>query len=206
MEITREEMIPVPGQVYGVNALGLVVFSMCFGLIIGNMKEQGQLLRDFFDSLNEAIMRLVAIIMWWDWQEGSVALTTFSTNTGKVSYVNLWCFLSSSQVCSYWYPVPDCRKDCGDGWSDTDGGPAGHVYHHSNHWLVDPWRPYSSHLVFCHHSAEPLYLHCWASASSGHRPGDLLQVSLVHLIQKIKKWIGDDPWKSSILGAALVWA
>ncbi|MED6289928.1 Excitatory amino acid transporter 1 [Characodon lateralis] len=65
MEITREEVIPVPGQVNGVNALGLVVFSMCFGLIIGNMKEQGQLLRDFFDSLNEAIMSLVAIIMWY---------------------------------------------------------------------------------------------------------------------------------------------
>ncbi|XP_077442213.1 excitatory amino acid transporter 1-like isoform X1 [Vanacampus margaritifer] len=65
MEITREEVIPVPGQVNGVNALGLVVFSMCFGLIIGNMKEHGQLLRDFFDSLNEAIMQLVAIIMWY---------------------------------------------------------------------------------------------------------------------------------------------
>ncbi|XP_061836607.1 excitatory amino acid transporter 1-like [Nerophis lumbriciformis] len=65
MEISREEVVPVPGQVNGVNALGLVVFSMCFGLIIGNMKEQGQLLRDFFDSLNEAIMRLVAIIMWY---------------------------------------------------------------------------------------------------------------------------------------------
>lgn len=64
MEITREEVIPVPGQVNGLNALGLVVFSMSFGLIIGNMKEQGQLLREFFDSLNEAIMHLVAIIMW----------------------------------------------------------------------------------------------------------------------------------------------
>ncbi|KAJ4918408.1 hypothetical protein JOQ06_000776 [Pogonophryne albipinna] len=64
MEISREEVIPVPGQVNGVNALGLVVFSVCFGLIIGNMKEQGQVLRDFFDAMNEAIMRLVAIIMW----------------------------------------------------------------------------------------------------------------------------------------------
>lgn len=63
-EITREEMIPVPGTVNGINALGLVVFSMCFGLIIGNMREQGQPLKDFFDCLNEAIMRLVAIIMW----------------------------------------------------------------------------------------------------------------------------------------------
>ncbi|KAJ8401575.1 hypothetical protein AAFF_G00378920, partial [Aldrovandia affinis] len=64
-EIKREEVIPIPGAVNGVNALGLVVFSMCFGLIIGNMKEQGQALRDFFDCLNEAIMRLVAIIMWY---------------------------------------------------------------------------------------------------------------------------------------------
>lgn len=37
---------------------------MCFGLVIGNMKQQGQALRDFFDCLNEAIMRLVAIIIW----------------------------------------------------------------------------------------------------------------------------------------------
>lgn len=63
-EITREEIIPISGTTNGVNALGLVVFSMCFGLIIGNMKEEGQALREFFNSLNEAIMRLVAIIMW----------------------------------------------------------------------------------------------------------------------------------------------
>uniref|UniRef100_A0A8C1CQW4 Amino acid transporter n=2 Tax=Cyprinus carpio TaxID=7962 RepID=A0A8C1CQW4_CYPCA len=64
-EIAQEEVIPLAGTTNGVNALGLVVFSMCFGLIIGNMKEQGQALRDFFDSLNEAIMRLVAFIMWY---------------------------------------------------------------------------------------------------------------------------------------------
>lgn len=63
-EITREEVIPILGTVNSINALGLVVFSMCFGLIIGNMKEQGLPLKDFFDCLNEAIMRLVAIIMW----------------------------------------------------------------------------------------------------------------------------------------------
>ncbi|XP_068461351.1 solute carrier family 1 member 3a [Clinocottus analis] len=64
-KITREEMIPVPGLVNGVNALGLVVFSICFGLIIGSMKEQGKPLKNFFDCLNEVIMRLVAIIMWY---------------------------------------------------------------------------------------------------------------------------------------------
>ncbi|KAI3368271.1 hypothetical protein L3Q82_007989 [Scortum barcoo] len=62
---TVEETVPVSSSSGGVNALGLVVFSMCFGLVIGNMKQQGQALRDFFDCLNEAIMRLVSIIIWY---------------------------------------------------------------------------------------------------------------------------------------------
>lgn len=61
---TVEETVPMGGTSNGVNALGLVVFSMCFGLVIGNMKQQGQALREFFDCLNDAIMRLVAIIIW----------------------------------------------------------------------------------------------------------------------------------------------
>ncbi|XP_067824315.1 excitatory amino acid transporter 4 isoform X4 [Heptranchias perlo] len=60
-----EEVIPVPGSSSAVNALGLVVFSISFGLVIGNMKQQGRPLKEFFDSLNEAIMRLVAIIIWY---------------------------------------------------------------------------------------------------------------------------------------------
>ncbi|XP_046713607.1 excitatory amino acid transporter 4 isoform X2 [Silurus meridionalis] len=62
---TVEEITPVSGSSNGVNALGLVVFSMFFGFVIGNMKQQGQPLKDFFDCLNDAIMRLVAIIMWY---------------------------------------------------------------------------------------------------------------------------------------------
>ncbi|XP_048415925.1 excitatory amino acid transporter 4 [Stegostoma tigrinum] len=60
-----EEVIPVAGSSNAVNALGLVVFSIAFGLVIGNMKQQGQALKEFFDCLNEAIMRLVAIIIWY---------------------------------------------------------------------------------------------------------------------------------------------
>ncbi|XP_059830015.1 excitatory amino acid transporter 1-like isoform X2 [Hypanus sabinus] len=60
-----EELIPVPGSVNSVNALGLVVFSMSFGLVIGAMKEEGRALGEFFNCLNEAIMRLVAVITWY---------------------------------------------------------------------------------------------------------------------------------------------
>lgn len=62
--LTFEETVPVSGSANGINALGLVVFSVAFGLVIGGMKHKGRVLRDFFDSLNEAIMRLVGIIIW----------------------------------------------------------------------------------------------------------------------------------------------
>ncbi|XP_067329638.1 excitatory amino acid transporter 1-like isoform X2 [Anolis sagrei] len=61
----EEEVVPGPGSVNGVNALGLVVFSICFGLVIGNMKQKGQALREFFDCLNEAILRMVSVIIWY---------------------------------------------------------------------------------------------------------------------------------------------
>lgn len=73
-ELSYEEDIPVLGTVNSINALGLVVFSMSFGLIIGSMKEQGRPLRDFFDCLNDAIMKLVAIIMWSVKPRGYMAL------------------------------------------------------------------------------------------------------------------------------------
>uniref|UniRef100_A0A8C0GYP5 Amino acid transporter n=1 Tax=Chelonoidis abingdonii TaxID=106734 RepID=A0A8C0GYP5_CHEAB len=61
--LSFEETIPIPGSANGVNALGLVVFSVCFGLVIGSMKQKGRALQEFFSCLNEAIMRLVAIII-----------------------------------------------------------------------------------------------------------------------------------------------
>ncbi|XP_077187941.1 excitatory amino acid transporter 1-like isoform X2 [Paroedura picta] len=63
--LSYEEVVPVPGSVNGVNALGLVVFSICFGLVIGSMKQKGRALREFFDCLNDAILRMVAVIIWY---------------------------------------------------------------------------------------------------------------------------------------------
>ncbi|XP_069367422.1 excitatory amino acid transporter 1-like isoform X5 [Paralichthys olivaceus] len=55
--------VPVPGSSDGINMLGLLVFSVAFGLILGSMGSQGKPLRDFFDCLNKAVMHLVNIFI-----------------------------------------------------------------------------------------------------------------------------------------------
>lgn len=48
----------------GANVLGLLLFCIALGLVIGKMGEKGQILLEFFDALNEATMRLIQVIMW----------------------------------------------------------------------------------------------------------------------------------------------
>ena len=53
-----------PSIADGMNVLGLIVFCIAFGIIIGQLEEKGKLMVDFFVVLNEIVMRLVFIIMW----------------------------------------------------------------------------------------------------------------------------------------------
>lgn len=62
--ITKEYKI-VGTYTDGINVLGLIVFCVAFGLVIGKMGEKGRILLEFFDALNEATMKLVQIIMWY---------------------------------------------------------------------------------------------------------------------------------------------
>lgn len=50
--------------VYSMNILGLVVFSIAFGIIVGRLGDDGKVVISFFSATNEAIMKLVMIIMW----------------------------------------------------------------------------------------------------------------------------------------------
>uniref|UniRef100_A0A7N6BI00 Amino acid transporter n=1 Tax=Anabas testudineus TaxID=64144 RepID=A0A7N6BI00_ANATE len=60
--ITKEYKI-VGAYSDGINVLGIIVFCVTFGLVIGKMGEKGRILLEFFDALNEATMKLVQIIM-----------------------------------------------------------------------------------------------------------------------------------------------
>ncbi|CAJ0929523.1 unnamed protein product [Ranitomeya imitator] len=49
----------------GMNVLGLIGFFIAFGISMGKMGEQAKLMADFFNILNEIIMKLVTMIMWY---------------------------------------------------------------------------------------------------------------------------------------------
>lgn len=74
--------VPMAGTANGINTLGLLVFSVFFGSILGSMEAEGKPLRDFFDCLNKAIMRLVSIVIWLVWNNDS--FHTVASNKGKL--------------------------------------------------------------------------------------------------------------------------
>ena len=51
--------------VNGTNVLGLVAFSVALGVVIAKLREAGEPLKNFFQSLNDAIIMLVKAIMWF---------------------------------------------------------------------------------------------------------------------------------------------
>ena len=46
------------------NVLGLVVFSIVFGIVLGRVGKRGLPMKAFIESLNEIIMKMVSLVMW----------------------------------------------------------------------------------------------------------------------------------------------
>ena len=70
--MAKEELVPgsetVPAGLEiaarSMNVLGLVVFSIVFGIVLGRVGERGLPVKAFFESLNEIIMEMVGLVMW----------------------------------------------------------------------------------------------------------------------------------------------
>ena len=45
--------------------LGLVVFSIVFGIVLGRMGDRGRPLKALFETLNEVVMKMVTLVMWY---------------------------------------------------------------------------------------------------------------------------------------------
>uniref|UniRef100_A0A3B3YWN9 Amino acid transporter n=1 Tax=Poecilia mexicana TaxID=48701 RepID=A0A3B3YWN9_9TELE len=58
-------LAPTAGTSDGINVVGLLAFSVAFGLILSSMGSEGKPLRDLFNCMNKAIMRLVSIAIWY---------------------------------------------------------------------------------------------------------------------------------------------
>ncbi|XP_064625417.1 excitatory amino acid transporter 3-like [Lineus longissimus] len=56
---------PVTGTSDGTNVLGIVVFSIAFGMIISRMGEKCRPLVAFFSAMNEAVMALIGLVIWY---------------------------------------------------------------------------------------------------------------------------------------------
>uniref|UniRef100_A0A8D0HJP8 Amino acid transporter n=1 Tax=Sphenodon punctatus TaxID=8508 RepID=A0A8D0HJP8_SPHPU len=49
----------------GMNVLGLIGFFIAFGIVMGKMGDKAKMMVDFFSILNEIVMKLVTMIMWY---------------------------------------------------------------------------------------------------------------------------------------------
>uniref|UniRef100_A0A8C1UMN3 Amino acid transporter n=1 Tax=Cyprinus carpio TaxID=7962 RepID=A0A8C1UMN3_CYPCA len=58
-------MRTLPGTSEGMNVLGIVIFSATMGIMLGRMGPNGSALVNFCQSLNEAVLKIVAIVIWY---------------------------------------------------------------------------------------------------------------------------------------------
>lgn len=48
----------------GTNTLGIVVFCLVFGTLLGTIGQKGQVVIDFFSAVFEVVMKMVTCVMW----------------------------------------------------------------------------------------------------------------------------------------------
>ena len=86
--VTRSEIDGFKVElVQGTNVLGIVVFSIVLGVVVGRMGKQGLPVKHFIDSLQEAIIIVVKIIIWYVWiflyYSPIISIYFYTTNISK---------------------------------------------------------------------------------------------------------------------------
>ncbi|XP_071108762.1 excitatory amino acid transporter 1-like isoform X2 [Haliotis cracherodii] len=59
------EWVPAPGSTGQTNVLGIVMFSILFGVMLGRMEGRGKPILDFCNTLVEVTMKLFVIFIWY---------------------------------------------------------------------------------------------------------------------------------------------
>ncbi|XP_078481749.1 excitatory amino acid transporter-like [Ciona intestinalis] len=52
-------------QIPNANVLGIIIFSVFFGVTLSNLKEEGKVVTEFFSVMNSIFMRMITIILWY---------------------------------------------------------------------------------------------------------------------------------------------
>ena len=71
----------------GLNVLGILVFSIAFGIVLGGMGEAGKPLKDFFNCLSEVSMKIVHLIIWYD------VMSVLVVKSGQLD-INIFLYVS----------------------------------------------------------------------------------------------------------------
>ena len=54
-----------PGNQNGVNLLGILVFCLISGNIIGKMGQSGKNLQDLFETISKVFLDMIRIVIWY---------------------------------------------------------------------------------------------------------------------------------------------
>lgn len=49
----------------GTNTLGIIVFCLVFGTLLGSLGKKGAVVVDFFSVIDTVILKIVTGVMWW---------------------------------------------------------------------------------------------------------------------------------------------
>lgn len=64
--------------------MGIIVFCLGFGLLLGELGQEGKVMTDFFSILNDVVMRMVELIMWWVFTYAALMMARQTSNLGQL--------------------------------------------------------------------------------------------------------------------------